>query len=94
MKVLLLAFLVSFPAWGTEALPDLALRMKDALFVSLDANRDGFISRKEAAGHAAVAKNFHAADDDGDGRLDPGEFSRIAVNRSDQPGPYRTSIRG
>jgi hypothetical protein len=40
-----------------------------------------------------VARGFDAADEDRDGRLSPLEFSRIAVNRSDQPGPYKASIR-
>jgi hypothetical protein len=59
----------------------------------LDANRDGYVSRQEAARHAGVARNFDSADADGDGRLSPLEFSRIALNRSDQPGPYRTGYR-
>lgn len=89
----MLVGLASLPAFGEQSLPDISLRAKDVLFTTLDANRDGYISRREAAGHAGVARSFKSADADGDGRLSAVEFSRIAVNRSDQPGPYKASIR-
>ena len=93
-RLLLPAMLASaLPAAADEPKPDLAVRAKDAVFAVLDANRDGYVSRREAARHAGVARGFDAADDDRDGRLSPLEFSRIAVNRSDQPGPYKASIR-
>jgi Ca2+-binding EF-hand superfamily protein len=83
----------ALPAAADEPLPDLAVRAKDAVFAALDANRDGYVSRREAARHAGVARAFDTADQDRDGRLSPLEFSRIAVNRNDQPGPYKTSTR-
>ena len=43
--------------------------------------------------HLHLVEARGAADEDRDGRLSPLEFSRIAVNRSDQPGPYKTSTR-
>ena len=93
-RLLLLATLaLALPAAADEPQPDLAVRAKDAVFASLDANRDGYVSRREAARHAGVARGFDTADADRDGRLSPLEFSRIAVNRSDQPGPYKASIR-
>lgn len=81
------------PALADEPRPGLAARARDAVFATLDANRDGFVSRREARKHAGVLRSFEAADRDGDGRLSPLEFTRIALNRSDQPGPYKASIR-
>lgn len=94
MRILVfLAAIVAAPALGEAPLVDISLRAKDALFVSLDADRDGTISRREASRHAGVSRSFDGADADGDGKLSAAEFSRIALNRSDQPGPYRASIR-
>lgn len=91
--MLLAALALALPAAAEEPRPDLGVRAKEQVFAALDENRDGYVSRREAARHAGVARGFDAADADGDGRLSPLEFSRIAVNRSDQPGPYRTSTR-
>ena len=91
-KLLLLAVLASALPAAAE-LGTLPVRVRDAAFAALDANGDGFLSRREARRHAGVAANFRAADTDGDGRLTLIEFGRIALNRSDQPGPYRTSVR-
>lgn len=84
---------LALPAAADEPQPDLGVRAKEAVFASLDVNGDGYVSRREAARHAGVARGFDAADEDRDGRLSPLEFSRIAVNRSDQPGPYKASMR-
>jgi hypothetical protein len=84
---------LALPAAADEPQPDLGVRAKEAVFASLDVNGDGYVSRREAARHSGVARGFDAADEDRDGRLSPLEFSRIAVNRSDQPGPYKASIR-
>ena len=84
---------LALPAAADEPRPDLGVRAKEAVFASLDVNGDGYVSRREAARHAGVARGFDAADEDRDGRLSLLEFSRIAVNRSDQPGPYKASIR-
>ncbi len=91
--MLLATLALALPAAADEPQPDLHVRAKEAVFASLDANRDGYVSRREARRHAAVARGFDRADADRDGKLSPLEFSGIAVNRSDQPGPYKTSIR-
>jgi hypothetical protein len=83
----------ALPAAAENTLGTLPVRVRDAAFASLDANGDGYLSYREARRHAGVAASFRAADADGDGRLSPLEFSRIALNRSDHPGPYLTSTR-
>ena len=50
-------------------------------FNYIDANKDGKLSREEAAGFPGVAKNFDAADTDKDGSLSRQEFEN-AMNRS------------
>ncbi|HZM36241.1 MAG TPA: EF-hand domain-containing protein [Burkholderiales bacterium] len=90
---LLVALSLALPVAAEEALGTLPVRVRDAAFAVLDADGDGFISRVEASKHAGVAAGLRAADADGDGRLSPPEFSRIPLNRSDHPGPYRTASR-
>ena len=50
-------------------------------FDYIDANKDGQLSRAEAAGFRGVAKNFDAADTNKDGSLSRQEFES-AMNRS------------
>lgn len=50
-------------------------------FNYIDANRDGQLSREEAAGFRGVARNFDAADTNKDGSLSRQEFEN-AMNRS------------
>ena len=50
-------------------------------FNYIDANKNGQLSREEAAGFRGVAKNFDAADTDKDGSLSRQEFDN-AMNRS------------
>lgn len=45
-------------------------------FSYMDANRDGKVSRDEAAGFRGVAKNFDRADTDHDNALSREEFDR------------------
>lgn len=44
------------------------------LFLQLDVNHDGYVSRGEAASMKVTAQDFSVSDDDHDGRLTPGEF--------------------
>lgn len=46
----------------------------NAKFISLDANRDGFLSKGEVAGIHDYEKAFHDADENRDERLSPDEF--------------------
>lgn len=50
-------------------------------FDYIDTNKDGQLSREEAAGFRGVAKNFDAADTNKDGNLSRQEFEN-AMNRS------------
>ncbi|RYX91051.1 MAG: hypothetical protein EOO28_27225 [Comamonadaceae bacterium] len=50
-------------------------------FSYIDADKDGFISREEAAGFKGVARNFDRADLDHDARLSKDEF-RNAMNKA------------
>ncbi len=48
----------------------------DPLFVKLDRNKDGYVSRAEAAGNAGISRFFNKADMNRDGRLDEDEFAK------------------
>lgn len=76
---------------STELLPP---QDRSEAFEMLDVNRDGWISREEAAANSVVAANFDEVDRDRDGRLNRQEFAMVALNRSDQPGRFRTPERG
>jgi len=89
LAALLLA--VAAPVWPADELPP---HDRPEAFRKLDADGDGWISRQEATAHPEVAASFDAADRDGDGRLSFAEFETIALNRSDQPGKFRTPDRG
>jgi hyperosmotically inducible protein len=43
-------------------------------FVALDKNKDGYLSKLEAAGDREIAKRFSSFDADGDGRLSEAEY--------------------
>ena len=95
----LLAALVlaaALPACVAQTLPAETLPPQDRpeAFRKIDTDGDGWISRQEAALHPEVAANFDRADVDRDDRLSLAEFETIALNRSDQPGKFRTPERG
>lgn len=75
------------PLAAVPALPSAprysASELKQA-FNYMDANRDGKISREEAAGFRGVAKNFDRADTNHDGFLSRDEFD-AAMNYVKQP---------
>jgi Ca2+-binding EF-hand superfamily protein len=50
-------------------------------FFELDRNHDGRITSEEAQANPAVAQRFAAADLDGDGTIEPGEFQNAFVAR-------------
>jgi hypothetical protein len=78
-------------AWADEPLPP---QDRPGAFQKLDTDKDGFVSRQEAAAQPEVAANFDKADRDKDGRLSLEEFDAVPLNRSDQPGTFRTPERG
>jgi hypothetical protein len=63
-------------------------------FRKLDTDKDGFLSRQEAALEPEVAANFDRADHNRDGKLSPEEFEAVPLNRSDQPGKFSAPERG
>ncbi len=79
------------PAGAAEPLPP---QDRPEAFRRLDIDKDGFISRQEAAAQPEVAANFDKADSDRDGRLSFEEFETVPLNRSDQPGTFRTPEQG
>jgi hypothetical protein len=52
---------------------------------SLDLNDDGAVSVAEAAGYPDILSRFHRADRNRDGKLTPGEFSRLDRIRPPKP---------
>lgn len=69
------------PAAAAPAAPRYSAAEIGQAFSYIDANRDGSISRDEAAGFKGVARNFDKADLDGDGLLSGDEFSN-AMNKA------------
>ena len=89
----LLLFFVAAAAnnGGLHATPAHARRVSDtpmlsAEFARLDADGDGYISRKEALKDPEVVRTFRRADADRDGRLDMDEFATAQLlSRSERP---------
>ncbi len=53
-----------------------------AEFARLDANKDGFIDKKEAALEPRLLANFDAADTNKDGKIDKKEWADFQKNKS------------
>lgn len=73
---------------AAAASPDAKYGAKDLerAFSFMDANKDGKVSRDEAASFRNVAKHFDEADTDKDQALSPEEFEN-AMNRSKAKSP-------
>jgi Ca2+-binding EF-hand superfamily protein len=55
-----------------------AFASEQAQFNTLDRNHDERLSSEELASFPQLAQWFDAADENGDGQLDPSEFGRLA----------------
>ena len=90
MLVALLLGVATLPVHAADgAAPDAAMSFKD-----YDANHDGFLSLDEFKAKGKDSLAFNAADSNGDGRLDRGEFDRYLARKArDQHGaePDRTT---
>jgi hypothetical protein len=79
-------------SWAID--PPLRPQDRPAAFSRLDTDHDGAISREEASVQPELAANFEKADRDRDGSISFEEFERIPLNRSDQPGRFRSAETG
>lgn len=62
---------------------------KDPLFLKLDKNKDGYVSRGEAAGSGDISRMFGKADANRDGRLDEDEFTKAqSMIQMEKAGAY------
>ena len=61
-------------AWAQPAGEPPAAAAPRADFAALDRNKDGYLSKLEAAGDREIAKRFATFDSDGDGRLSESEY--------------------
>lgn len=69
--------LVAAPAFAQSTAPaDGGKSDTQASFEVLDANRDGGISKDEAAGMKGLSESFDKIDANKDGKLDPKEFGK------------------
>jgi osmotically-inducible protein OsmY len=67
------AFGVFAPGAFAQGAFDAGAAQKNSVFLKLDANHDGFVSREEAKQNAAVNSVFSQADMNKDGKLDENE---------------------
>jgi len=72
--VFLALALAQAPLWAQPAGEQPAAATPRADFAALDKNKDGYLSKLEAAGDREIAKRFANFDADGDGRLSEAEY--------------------
>lgn len=71
------------------AAADDAAKSGNAKFLSLDKNKDGFLTKDEVRGIRGYDKAFDLADENKDGKLDPGEFLKAeAIHERMVTGKY------
>ena len=69
-----------------------ASRSDDSIFAKLDKNKNGYISRTEAAADPALAKDFDKFDLNHDGRLNRAEY--LAARAKEDTGSVAKKITG
>ena len=81
---LIAALLVAFVAAPVYAV---ATRHKKPMagFQALDSNKDGYLSLKEFKAKGKDDLAFKAADINGDGRIDPGEYDQYMKAKTNEP---------
>lgn len=67
---------------GVVMLPPYAAADSKMSFKDLDANKDGYLSQEEFKAKGKDDLAFKAADLDGDGRVDPGEFDKYKAKKA------------
>jgi osmotically-inducible protein OsmY len=76
----LLTLALALAVWSVQAQPGseppAAPTAQRADFQALDKNKDGYLSKQEAAGDREIAKRFAMFDMDSDGRLSESEYLR------------------
>jgi hypothetical protein len=73
-KTVLFAASLALAAGAAFAADHAPLRTDEPGFTNLDKNKDGSISKAEAAADKELSKNFSAADKDHDGKLSRSEY--------------------
>lgn len=97
---LLVSMAIAGVAWAdtapTQAGKDNLVASRD--FKSLDMNKDGAISREEAASNPALTRDFDKYDEDHDGRLVMGEFAHyqgsVTTNLKGTDTPLENKAKG
>src|SRR2546421_11204730 len=69
-----------------------ATRSEDSTFAKLDANKDGYITKIEAASDTALARDFDKFDLNHDGKLNRAEY--LAARAKEDPGSLAAKATG
>jgi Ca2+-binding EF-hand superfamily protein len=85
MRSKLLFIFVAALYAGSAALAQSLAASADQHFAKLDKNRDGVISRDEAAGHPSLADDFDAIDGDKNGKLSREELQAARQEHRNRP---------